>query len=1274
MDSTRSRRIASLTCLLFALLCGWLSPTANAADGPEWVWAAEQNDGRPVGTVFFRRAFNLKGGQSGKIQIACDDSYVLYINGARIGAGDDWKKPQAYDLTNHLVEGVNAIAVAAVKREQGPAGMIATLTIVTKDGREYDLSTDDRWRASVQRADGWEQASFNDRQWQPAKMLGDIATAEPWASHAKKQPVVQNEKTEEGAPQFRVTREFRVEWLVKGEDCGSLLAMTFNEFGHVIASKEGSGLILIRDVDNDGRFDRVSAYCDEVKNCQGILALNGEAYVTGDGPDGPALYRLTDDNHDGRIDQVKTLVKFKNTVAEHGAHGVVLGPDGLLYIVLGNLVSVDGEISETSPYRNFYEGDLVQPRYQDPTGHAAGLAAPGGQVIRTNLDGTVVERVAGGLRNPYDIAFSTFGELFTADADMERDHGLPWYRPTRVHTVQPGGEYGWRPGWAKWPEYYYDSLPALLDTGAGSPAGLAYYDHFAFPLRHQKTLFVADWARGQITQVTLTPDGAGYKVDSRVFVEGAPLSVTDLAVGPDGALYFCSGGRGTEGGIYRVQWTGKVPDAVSNLGSGLERALRQPQIDTAWARQQIAKVKHELGGEWETELTKIVQDTTLSPKQRVRALDLMQLFGPFPTQELLVATSQDRDGTLRAKAASMMGLHPGEETANRLPELLEDSSPLVQRLACEAIKRRNLTPPAAKVLPLLASRDRSLATAARGVLEIIPRDQWQEQVLATDDIRIFLQGGAALTALGVDKENCLAILARSTAFMDGFVADSDFIDLLRLQQLAMTTGSVTAEDIPELTNKLALEFPAGNAEMNRELVRLLAHLNAKSVADRYIAHMQSDLPLVEKMHLAVYAGRFTDTWDTDQKFVLMDFIKNTRNEPSGSGYVGYLDKAVRDLVADMNEAERARVIASGGDWPEATLWAIAKLPQQPGDEMLGQLRTLHGELKQKAATDEAAERLRVGLVAVLVRSGDEAAMAYLRECFENEPNHRSVLAMGLAQKPSGDNWPLLIRALPVTEGTAAMAVMNQLSTSEIIPSKPEPIRQVILKGLAMNQRQRPVAIKLLNRWTGQEFAAGEQSSDEQMAQWQAWFRTTYPDEPDPSLPQAAETDKYTMQEILEYLDSDEARAADSARGKLVYAKVQCASCHKFDGHGDAVGPDLTSVSRRFHRKEILQSTLFPSHVISDQYASKSVITLDGLTYTGLVAESENGQVTVLQSDGKKVAIDDADVDEIIPSKVSVMPSGLLNELTLEQIADLFAYLEGKPATAVTQRPEEKSAK
>ena len=112
-----------------------------------------------------------------------------------------------------------------------------------------------------------------------------------------------------------------------------------------------------------------------------------------------------------------------------------------------------------------------------------------------------------------------------------------------------------------------------------------YYNHSGFPPRLQNTLFVGDWALGQIHAIKLERDGASYKAKVSTFLKGRPLNVTGLDVGPDGALYFSTGGRGTDGGIYRVKWTGTSPPQNINFGQGIRQALDQPQLQSDWARR-----------------------------------------------------------------------------------------------------------------------------------------------------------------------------------------------------------------------------------------------------------------------------------------------------------------------------------------------------------------------------------------------------------------------------------------------------------------------------------------------------------------------------------------------------------------------------------------------------------------------------------------------------------------------------------------------------------------
>jgi putative heme-binding domain-containing protein len=113
---------------------------------------------------------------------------------------------------------------------------------------------------------------------------------------------------------------------------------------------------------------------------------------------------------------------------------------------------------------------------------------------------------------------------------------------------------------------------------------------------------------------------------------------------------------------------------------------------------------------------------------------------------------------------------------------------------------------------------------------------------------------------------------------------------------------------------------------------------------------------------------------------------------------------------------------------------------------------------------------------------------------------------------------------------------------------------------------------------------------------------------------------------------------------------------------------LTNVSKRFQKKEILEAILFPSQVISDQFSSQTIVTKNGKSYTGMVAPRGDGALTMLTASGEKVVIAERDVEQATRTKVSSMPEGLLNLLSLEDIADLFAYLGSPPRQDITRRP------
>jgi putative heme-binding domain-containing protein len=205
---------------------------------------------------------------------------------------------------------------------------------------------------------------------------------------------------------------------------------------------------------------------------------------------------------------------------------------------------------------------------------------------------------------------------------------------------------------------------------------------------------------------------------------------------------------------------------------------------------------------------------------------------------------------------------------------------------------------------------------------------------------------------------------------------------------------------------------------------------------------------------------------------------------------------------------------------------------------------------------------------------------------------------------------------------------------------------------------------LLTKWTGEQLSS-DSSWETTMVAWQNWFQEKHPDLPAPTLPKETAGNKWTVDEIVVFLASGEGMHGNRERGQEVFDRAQCVKCHRFGSRGEGIGPDLSTVSQRFQRKEIVESVIHPSHVISDQYASKTVQTERGMQFTGIVGEAGVGAVIVLQANGEKITIPRNEIDEIVPSQKSAMPEGLFNTLTLEEIADLFAYIaapSGKPST------------
>lgn len=1296
------RRFAAHILVGCAFIAMLVIVANTRAEEAQWIWTGKHTQGSvPQGACYFRKSFALSSPQGGEITIGGDDAYEVYINGSRVIRGAGVGELMRVDISSKLRRGRNVVAVKAENRSGNTAAFAARILIKDKDAQWVNHSTGDGWKAETSPFPLWSLPVYNDRFWQPAVKFGPLGKTKPWdgadsvtpsqtaqqpgaapvesttndpivrepkPTEPANEPVVatQAEEEIEARERFRVNKEFTVQRVLPDEIAGSVIAMAFNEFGQIIASREGGPLLLIVDTNEDNIPDTPAVCCEKVTSCQGILSLNGNVFVTGMGPDGSALYRLSDKDRDGYLETVVTILKFTGGPSEHGPHGIALGPDGYLYITVGNHAGIEQDFHPSSSYKQTYEGDVVGPKYEDVTGHAAGVKAPGGTIIRLPVSASKVELFAGGVRNAYDLAFDGEGELFIHDSDMESDMGMSWYRPTQMYHVLAGSEIGWRSGWSKWPEYWYDSIPPMTKTGRGSPTGCVVYNHYMFPTRYHNAIFAADWSEGRILAVRTKRNGASYTATTETFLEGEPLNVTDLDVGPDGALYFCTGGRGTTGGIYRVQWRGTVPKGMRDIGEGLTAAIRQPQINAAWARQKVAQIRVDLGDRWGPSLEGVARSETNPATYRTRALELLQLFGPSPSAQLLADLSRDENEMVRRKAAYLMGLTKSEKTRKALVDLLGDSDRAVRCRAAQSLTRAEHTVNFTTLIDMLASDDRHESLAARKLLESMPTSGWKDRVLKTSEHRTFVQGGLALVSAEPTKENCVAVVARCQQHIAEFVTDRDFIDMLRLLQVALIRGEIPAEQSELLGEQLAEEFPAGDSRMNRELIRLLAKLQVGYIGDRYVEYLASEASEADKTHVAMHLRFINQGWKEGQRLKVLEYLESAATQDGGASAPHYIRGVTLDMAKTLTPAEAWQVVVRSDTMPTAALGAMYRLPAELGESGLNTIVQVDKAIAGKSGSQY--DQLRIGVVAVLARSGEDEAFAYLRDLWERSPERRAPIAMGLAQKPDGENWGYLLSSLPVLDAHTAASVLTQLRTVPKRPSKPETYRQVILKGLELKDAGADSAVALLQFWTGEEISSPDDNWQVALKAWQAWYQRNYPDGPQANLPEVSTNDQWDFDELLAYLAETETSPEAVERGALVYKKAQCASCHRHGRIGETMGPDLSALAKRFSRKEILESIVYPSQVISDQYKSKKVLTESGRQYVGLVASGSTGKLVIMQADGKRVEINAEDVEEMAPSKVSAMPEGLLNKLTLEEIADLFAFLQKRPSGIIATRP------
>ncbi len=349
------------------------------------------------------------------------------------------------------------------------------------------------------------------------------------------------------------------------------------------------------------------------------------------------------------------------------------------------------------------------------------------------------------------------------------------------------------------------------------------------------------------------------------------------------------------------------------------------------------------------------------------------------------------------------------------------------------------------------------------------------------------------------------------------------------------------------------------------------------------------------------------------------------------------------------------IIEAANDDAKA-LELLDALPADLSSADLAKLRELDRQLSANSPAHRSVMARK--LLTVLRRSGEVRSLVYLHEVFEAAPERRHYVAQEIAQfaltqRRRPEDWRLLVRATALVTGEPARDVLRALPVFHERGTKPQWQREVILAGLRLGSPDDREAVRVLRHWTGQTIDAGE-DSEKALAAWQTWFDARYPELPPPTLPVEVENGRYRAAELVEFL-SQWPEPGDPLSGAKAIEKALCLKCHRYGSRGEAMGPDLTNVRQRFQLQELVEAIVFPSQSLSDQYTTSIIITRSGQTFTGVTA-AEGDDLVILQANGEKARVARYEIDEALPSRKSSMPDGLLEHLSRDEVADLFAYL------------------
>lgn len=337
---------------------------------------------------------------------------------------------------------------------------------------------------------------------------------------------------------------FKADVYVKLQDAALPTVVTFGPDNLMYVVTVGGKIFRVTDKDGDLKGETVEVLFDNADNrlvhAAGLAFHDGKMFISDSG----RVSTFEDTDNDGKLDKLTPIVEGLPSLIfpDHSTNGIAFGQDGKLYMGVGATTD---------------HGPLQKPMEAS--------------IVRMNPDGSDLEVFATGFRNPFDVAFSPDGALFTADNNPSQlDMDLRYLPPEELNFVQQGGDYGF-PRVYGVPPAGDNSLAPVTDFYASvGSSGLVYYAADAFPPEWRDGVYVAQWGTGAnvaldrsitngqalvFTSLTRTPEG-NYTGDWKPFLyfdTPQRLRPVDVTVGPDGALYMLEFSEST---VYRIHYDG----------------------------------------------------------------------------------------------------------------------------------------------------------------------------------------------------------------------------------------------------------------------------------------------------------------------------------------------------------------------------------------------------------------------------------------------------------------------------------------------------------------------------------------------------------------------------------------------------------------------------------------------------------------------------------------------------------------------------------------------